>query len=468
MEKLNLLKNQEHSPVEIEIFKFIYSQLNYTVFTDTNRDLQHNLGILGINFEGNDLPVSVIPTLIRQVELEKINKQGLLIRSALIQILNLFKEEHHAGLLDGPIHQFFLPYRKWWGLIAGEVRSLDPIQLMRYDAVREKGGTWRFFETNTACPGGVIHCAKIRNAWLMSQFGYKVSKLFKRVDYAVDSENGFAEFLYRQAVLVSKESSPNIAICSFEGLYKNEVESLQKQFNLLKANGRVSGNLVLGDIRDVRCEGGLARINGLPISLIYNKLDQLAIDPQSEEVKGWIEASKSTQVEFLNSLGASFLTETKRILAFLSDPDWLVNLHLDLDTLAAIEDLIPYTRILPNDGPLLEALKANPGNFVLKADALTRGEGVFLGKILKEHDWHEAITKVQKAHGVVQRTADIPIRNNFVSGKSQNLQAYTDYYGIDLFYWGDSFAGAVSRSHSNMVFNVGSGGKESPTFVIED
>jgi hypothetical protein len=43
-----------------------------------------------------------------------------------------------------------------------------------------------------------------------------------------------------------------------------------------------------------------------------------------------------------------------------------------------------------------------------------------------------------------------------------------EFYGADWFFYGDTFSGCVSRAHVNKVFNVGNGGCEVPTIVLDD
>lgn len=64
----------------------------------------------------------------------------------------------------------------------------------------------------------------------------------------------------------------------------------------------------------------------------------------------------------------------------------------------------------------------------------------------------------------------MPMRNTLNIVKNSNsysLQTTKEYYSTDFFFFGNNFSGITSRSHTNMIFNVGNGGKISPTLVVE-
>jgi hypothetical protein len=343
---------------------------------------------------------------------------------------------------------------------------------MRYDAIREDSGRWAVLENNTCCPGGTIHCAQVRDAWLRSPVGREATRTLALAAFAIERPDSFVRHMVRVAQDATGKEAPNLAICSYQGWYKNELASLQAQHRLLVEQDAVpGGELLLCDATEVACDGGAAYVRGHEVAVIYNKLDPLTIDPASAELGGWMRAAASERVEFLNSLAAMYLTEAKRAVALLFDRGWQRSLGFDAPTIAAIEALIPPSYVLahPQDGgetaiepQLLAALTADRERFVLKADMLTRGAGVALGKQLSGIEWENAIQSTVATHGIAQGCVDTPRRA--VPGAGQ-LQ---EYFGIDLFFFGSAFAGAVSRSHTDLIFNLGNGGRESPVLVTLD
>lgn len=437
----------------------------------TIHDITESLAQHGISFEGRALPVSLVPTVVPAVEIEALEHAGEVVRQVLNRVLVRFVEEHHARLFDGPLHRFFTPYYRWWDVIAAERRSQEHIQLMRYDAVRDDHGRWTFMETNTCCPGGTIHCARIRDAWRQTRLGRTLCQSELLSEFAIDSASGFVRFLAQQAAELAP-AAPNIAILNYRGTYTNELESLRRCHAQLRDKGAVgAGELLLGDIRDVTCHGGRAYLDGKPLALIYNKLDQLQIDPGAAEVAGWVAAAAGEGTEFLNSLGAMYLTETKRVLALLSDPTWSHCLDLSEDEQAVIKEVIPFTRLvedfLGSGAPDLSLPARERQAFVLKADALTRGSGVVIGDQVSREAWLEALEHTRTNHGVAQLKCHLPSRTGFKADPAGAITRVAEFYGVDVFYFGPQFAGLVSRSHTSQVFNVGAGGRESPVLIIE-
>jgi diaminobutyrate-2-oxoglutarate transaminase len=426
----------------------------------------------GINQEGRTIPVSLLPTILAVSELRSVAAQGLSIRVALMEMVRAFVDEHRTGQLDGPLHQHFRPYAKWWDIIAGEERRTDPIQLMRFDTIRLETGGWRFLESNTCCPGGVVHCGIVRGAWRNSPLGRDVLAGESPVDYPVDDPRSFVRHLVRVAQEASGVPEPNIAICSYRGLYRNELATIQRTHEALG----IGGELMLGDILDIECaDDGTVSIDGRTVHLLYNKIDPLAIDPDDPEIADWIAASRSPEVEFLNSLAAMYLTEAKRSLAFLHDAATRNLLPSGPAVTDAVENHIPWTRCLPRpDDPAgtpatladraLTDLWLDRHRYVLKPDALTRGEGVHIGLERTPDEWLMAMIQTINDGGVAQELAEIPTRYGLPP--HGRPAAERQYWGVDLMYFGPEFAGPVSRAHTGMIINVGAGGSESPTIVL--
>jgi hypothetical protein len=423
----------------------------------------------GISFEGNELAVSLNPTLVTSAETERAATAGAVLRRVLNRSINQFITEHVTGQLDGPMHRFFTPYFTWWNLIASERRTHDAIQLMRYDAVRADSGGWSFIETNTACPGGTIHCSRVRTAWLNSDVAGAVENQ-SISEFAVDDPTGFVTFMARRAEEIDP-TAPNIAILNYQGDYTNELESLRRCHAALRASGQLSaGELLLGDITELRVVGEEIHLRGVKLSLIHNKLDQLQINPEDAAVANWVAAARSTSVEFLNSLGSLYLTEAKRSLVLLSDPNWNRHLRLTDDEAAVISEYVPYTRLLQDlvqDGDGSSSLPGRARqSFVLKADSLTRGSGIFIGGRSTVGEWARAIETTRQHHGVAQLMCDLPSRPSKHVTADRQIIDVVEYFGVDVFFFGEDFAGMVGRSHTEQIFNVGNGGRETPVLVI--
>lgn len=440
--------------------------INDRSYVDTLNDIKYNLKQSGIDFEGKNLNVSLLPSVLSWQNLNNVVADGKLIQNALLKIIQMFLIEDENGRL----HQFFLHYKKWWKLIKEEKRKTHFIGLMRFDAILGNDGLWSFLENNTACPGGVIHCGKIRDAWLKTRLGHKVTRNLKLKKYAIDDSSGFLLYLANKAQKISTESHPNIAICHYKGTYKNELESLKRKYDELELRGVIhSGQLVICDIRDLSYQSSDDSLyyGNKKISLVYNKLDPLMIDPHDREIDSWVKGSKSTQCEFLNSIAAMYLTEAKSSLALLTDSCWAQYLGLTLSEQKAIDRCIPKTKKV--DLKNFPEFVQNRHKYIIKADALTRGKGIVIGKYLNYSRWCKALLEIMDSGGVVQELVDIPKRPNFINLNEEHIELFpvNEFYGFDLFYFEDDFSGVVGRSHTHEIFNIGNGGQESPVLVIK-
>jgi hypothetical protein len=462
----------EFETMQSRILERFYRLTSYDAVGRSREQVAAALRGAGVTQEGKTIPVSLLPTILAESELRSVAGQGLSIRAGLMDMIRTFVDEHRTGQLDGPLHRHFRPYAKWWDLIAGEVRRTDPIQLMRFDTIRPGTGDWRFLESNTCCPGGVVHCGMIRDAWRSSQLGRELLAGESPVDYPVDDPRSFVRHLVRVAQEASGVTEPNVAICSYRGLYRNELATIQRTHEALG----IGGKLILADILDVECAAdGTVSIDGTAVHLLYHKIDQLAIEPDDPEIAGWVAASRSPEVEFFNSLGAMYLTEAKRSLAFLHDPasrDLIPSGPLVAD---AIERHIPWTRCLPGlddpagtpatlAGRALTDLWLDRHRYVIKPDSLTRGEGVHIGPEQTPDGWLMAMIQAINDGGIAQELVEIPTR--YGVSPDGGVAAERQYWGVDLMYFGPEFAGPVSRARTEMIINVGAGGSESPTIVL--
>ena len=212
-------------------------------------------------------------------------------------------------------------------------------------------------------------------------------------------------------------------------------------------------------------------VGGRQIDVIYNKIDQLMVNPSDPEISGWIKASELESCEFLNGLAALYLGEAKSIFAALHDDEIRASIGATPEEIEIINRRIPRTRMMigRSSSPTYSELAEDRHRLVVKADALTRGAGVHVGKLETSDSWGSALLNLARSNAIIQDVLDVPQREAvlFDSDEADAIgNLYTEYWGVDFFFYGEMFAGVVGRAHSSMIFNVGNGGMEVPTFVI--
>jgi hypothetical protein len=250
-----------------------------------------------------------------------------------------------------------------------------------------------------------------------------------------------------------------------------ELDLWVAQHERLRRAGVVKGDFLVGDIREVDVSGGRAWLRGAPVALIHNKVNPIEVLPSDPTVRGWLEASRIPGVELLNSLGAMYLSEAKRVMQLIRAPEIQRLLQVSDDEAQAIEALTPQTSVIPARGaagaaPVLEGLERDRETLVVKPDALTRGQGVYLGRTVPADQWRSRIDETQQRFGVAQRELRIPRAERAELSEDGVVRIAHEYFGADAYYFGDRFAGLSSRAHTQPVFNMGAGGALRPVLVV--
>ncbi|MBB6510549.1 putative circularly permuted ATP-grasp superfamily protein [Rhizobium soli] len=431
-----------------------FSEIDADLHQAAHANIDAYLTELGINFEGKQLPVSLRPTVLTLDEVRSTSEDLAVVRICLNKLLTQLVSDIKVSSSSSRLLSFFSFYRPWFELIAGEVRHADHIMLMRYDAATSSEGIFKVMEPNGACPGGVIHCAYIRDAWRRSQLGEHILEGSEVVEFESDSPDSFLHLLFSVARC---EREPTIALCNYKGVFSNELKSLVNRNELLRQQGVTSGNVIVCDIRDIRVHEDAAYVGEIQIDVVYNKIDHMMVDPSDADIAGWREASKLESCEFLNSIAALYIAEAKSIFAALCDPELQVELGFDQHELTAIARRVPRTRMLigHKESPSYEDLVRNRMDYVIKADALTRGAGVYVGRLESENSWGAALMHLAVSNAVVQDVLDIPSREtvHFSTDLENSLTVRREFHGVDFFFYGGDFGGVVDlRPNSPPVF----------------
>lgn len=420
----------------------------------------------GVNFEGRTLPVSLKPNLIDAGVAHDLAADLALVRRALNKLIDSLRRELITGKASR-LSAFFADYQQWFSIIVSEVRHLDPIMLMRFDTVRKAHGPFLAVEPNTCCPGGVIHSARVRRAWLQTTMGQQYASTFEIEETAIDDEYGFAKFLLS---LAKQYPAKNVAVCNYNDVYKFELEALVEAGNVVKQNFDSDvGQIVFCDIRELSVLDGITYARDVPVGIVYNKIDATMIQNGDPEIAGWQESCRSPSCDFLNSLGAIYIAESKSAFAALMDESLQNLINLDAMEIAAIKRRVPATISIPTleQDDLSRTIITNRHDYVLKPNYESRGVGVLVGRYTNEATWIQALKSYGLSGGVAQEVIDTETRLVLEAPtETSGLRSQVEFFGADVFFFGVAFAGIVGRSHTDPVINVGNGGREIPTLIV--
>jgi hypothetical protein len=420
------------------------------------------------DFADDRYPVAFVPLLVRPQLAARIAADGAAVRSALSRLLRRFREEHARGELGGPLHRRYELYLPWWDLIGGERRRLPDMSTVRFDGLLVDGERWRCCEVNSTCPNGLATTATIHALWLrLHPAGATVGPRVRDAD--IDDTAG-VRLLYRQACSVAGHTRPVIAAVRSGSRYLWEIDLCREIFYRLKSTGLVDGEFLVGDVREIECDGIRAWMQGHPLSLIYNKLDKMLMNPSDPELRGWMRSVLVETVEHHNSMAAAYLAGTKRCLAVLQDPSIQRYLDLPDGEVAAIERSLAKTYVLDKRDPawpeLERAVLDQRESFVLKPDNGNAGKGVVFGAVCDEQRWACELAALSEVQGVAQERLLAPLVPDLVAGDpARQVDEFLCYSPV---FYEERFVLALVESDTSPLVDTGKTGKARAAFVLKE
>jgi uncharacterized circularly permuted ATP-grasp superfamily protein len=266
-----------------------------------------------------------------------------------------------------------------------------------------------------------------------------------------------------------KASPPVVAIVDWR-----EVPTWS-EFEILQARFRQEGvPTILCDPRDLVFDGGVLAANGRRIDLLYRRVLTNDIISRPAECRALVDAYAAGAVCVANALTCKIahkkaffavLTDERNAALFSSSERELIRQH------------VPWTRLLADteterDGRrlgLLEYVRGQRENFVLKPNDEYGGSGVTLGWETSAREWEAALDRALADTGrawVLQER--IPVRREMFPMQTESGVEMRDML-VDLapYLFRGRMTGFLTRLSSTGLANVTSGGGQVPSFVIE-
>lgn len=264
-------------------------------------------------------------------------------------------------------------------------------------------------------------------------------------------------------------SPPVIAIVDWREVPTwSEFEIIQSHFQ------REGVDTVLADPRDLVFKSGKLTANGQRVDLVYRRVLINDIVARPNECAALVEAYSSGAVCVANALTCK-IPHKKSFFAVLTDEQ--NSALFSPSERELIRRHIPWTRLLADtkttrDGQsfaLLEYVRANREDFVLKPNDEYGGTGVQLGWENDEHQWDAALQRAltdRASAWVIQER--IAIRREVFPMQTENGVQMRDML-VDFapYLFRGKMAGCLTRLSSTGLANVTSGGGQVPSFVVE-
>lgn len=230
----------------------------------------------------------------------------------------------------------------------------------------------------------------------------------------------------------------------------------------------------IGDPRDATYEGGVLRVAGEPVTLIYKRvlIDELVTREGLDSPV--VRAVKEGAVCMVNPFRCKLLHK-KASLAVVSD-ERQASL-LSAEQRAAVVRHVPWTRVVEerrteHDGAsvdLLPFIAENRERLVLKPNDEYGGKGIVLGWTVDDATWQQAIGTALAEPYIVQERVEIPSEPwpAWVDGRLHVGERMLDT--APFLANGVTVNGCLTRIATDPLLNVTAGGGSNvPTFLVEE
>jgi hypothetical protein len=242
------------------------------------------------------------------------------------------------------------------------------------------------------------------------------------------------------------------------------------EFQLIKEYlERLGHKTEICDPRHLECRDGWIYANGRKIDILYRRLlmnDFFKIQP---ECQAYLQGYKAQKTCYLNSF-RSKLVHKKMIFALLTDAEYTS--VLDRSELEAIRNHIPWTRKLKASTvryrgarvDLLDLVRRNKNNYILKPNDDYGGHGVVLGFQESQAEWETAVNHALQLDYVVQEIIEIG-KEPFWLPVEGNWQPVNTVIDFDPYLNGPMMGGCLTRTSPSNLANVTAGGGSIPLFI---
>lgn len=242
---------------------------------------------------------------------------------------------------------------------------------------------------------------------------------------------------------------PNIAIVDFEGegvIY--EFKEFKKRFN------EKGYKTIICDPRQLKYRKGNLYYKNIRIDLIYRRATTIRLIEEADSIKDFINAYKDGAVCVVGGL-VSQLIHNKIIFAILHDKNKVSFLNKEEHDF--IEKHIPETFVFNYyDCELMERIKEEKDNYVLKPFDGAASYGVFAGKDYSEDEWEKIMKDIKDKKYLVQEFVEIP-RQNMVTVDTDKGKIYFEKYGylIGVFLYNQRLSGLYVRAgRKNIIGSI--------------
>ena len=334
----------------------------------------------------------------------------------------------------------------------------------RLDAYVSDDG-FKFLEYNAESPAGVGDQMQLEK--VLFGLGHMKQLLGARTHWRpVPHERLLQSLLQAYREWGGDKENPHIAIVDWKGV------STESEFRILQKYFASQGYpTIIADPRELKYSDGQLTVGDFLIDIVYKRVVIHEFLARCAEDHPLARAYAERRVCIANSFRTK-IAHKKAGFAILSDQR-----HADLFTPEETEVLrrhIPWTRCVKNgtttfhgkEHDLIELIRRQREQFVLKPNDDYGGHGVFLGWETTRKEWDEAISLALERPYVVQKR--VPLKKIPMPTFSGGLRVDEMFVDFNPFLFHNEVEGALIRLSSSSLLNVTSGGGQTALLVLED
>jgi hypothetical protein len=261
--------------------------------------------------------------------------------------------------------------------------------------------------------------------------------------------------------------APRVAILDWDNLpTSNEFVLLRNHF------GSHGVRTIICSPENLEYDGKKLRCGDFEIDLIYKRIIIHEFLSRYDDTHPLIRAYTDHRVCVINPFRCKIMHK-KAIFELLTDET--EQRHFSAGEIDAISRSVPWTRRLTErrathrgkSVDLVDHVRRNRAQLVLKPNDDYGGHGVSLGTRLADSEWDNAIAKALPGDYVVQEAVDLHLEEFPIFGEGE-WQLQPMYVDTNPFLFRGKVCGAMVRLSVSPIVNVSSGGGETGFFVLAD
>lgn len=327
------------------------------------------------------------------------------------------------------------------------------------------GGKVRFVEYNAESPAGIGYNDVMQDAFLATDVMKEFIREFPcQPLYTSDRLLQSLLDCYKQW---GGQDKPVIGVIDYEGLpTRHEFEIFRRFFN---SRGY---QCVVADPRKLDYNGDRLSFEGQKIDIVYRRLLTTEFLERYEDAKPVWEAYRDRKICLVNNFRAKYLHK-KAIFAMITDPVYQDG--MTPEQLFAVYTHVPWTRrvadvkttdIEGKNIELLDFIRKNRRQLVMKPNDEYGGKGIFVGWEMDDQAWDNAIQTSMESFYLVQTRVEVS-REVYPTWDGQNVHWAEYTVDLDPFVFSGEVEGLLTRLSATALCNVTAGGGVVPTFVLD-